>query len=267
MTSLFTALYTLALLTQMYVISVHLPVRVVAAIELGLPELDEPRDGNSRLQRYLNRNRFVAVLGLVPMLVAWLSDFERSLTLVLLTTGLYFFLQVGALFFDREVRSLFSVGRSAAGQEVSDHAPVRFSRALVIAAVAAYVVYVAASVIYQNEATVTLWAKIQIVTLANFFFVVIIAVNLIRMRRASTEESRILKEEIGRSINVLAVISLGISAYFFGKDVLLDLDLAEARPLMMSVFLQALAVVTVHAQLGTSMSKPTQGTRHGDDSG
>jgi hypothetical protein len=64
---------------------------------------------------------------------------------------------------------------------------------------------------------------------------------------------------------VLAVISIGLSVYFVGMDVLADLDLAELRPLMMSVFLQALALVTVHAQLGTSISNPTRLFRHVDD--
>ena len=249
MAVLATALYTLALLSQMFMISIHLPARVISAVEQDLPELHEPRFDGYRLQRHLNRNRFVAILGLVPVLVAWLADLESSMTLILLTTGLYFFLQVGTLIATRGVLSLFSVGRVV---------PQPVSRPLVVGAVVAYIAYLAASVIYQNEAATTQWAKIQIVTLANVFFVFIVVANLVSMRRASTEESRVRRQEVGRSINVLASISIGLSVYFFGKEVLADLDLAELRPLMMSVFLQALMLLTVHAQLGTSTSNPTR---------
>jgi hypothetical protein len=85
--ALFTGLYTFALLSQVYVISIYLPTRVVEAA--GRQKLqavhDSRRDGH-RFQRYLNRNRSVVVVGLAPMLVGWLSDFESSLTLILLTT-------------------------------------------------------------------------------------------------------------------------------------------------------------------------------------
>ena len=43
--------------------------------------------------------------------------------------------------------------------------------------------------------------------------------NLVRMRRGSTEESPLRRQEVGRSISVLASISIGLGVYFFGKDV------------------------------------------------
>jgi hypothetical protein len=108
---------------------------------------------------------------LVPVLVAWLSDFESSLTLILLTTGLHHFMQISTLLFDRDVRSLFDVGRGASDHEIPDVPPktartggrvvrLRFPRGLVVGAGVPYIVYVAASVIHQNEAAATLWAKI-----------------------------------------------------------------------------------------------------------
>ena len=241
--ALFTGLYTFALLSQMYVISIFLPTRVVeAAGRRKLQEVHDPRMDGHHFQRYLNRNRFVVVVGLAPMLVAWLSDFENSLTLILLTTGLYFFVQVAALIGDRGVLLLLSA---------SSGLPQRVSRPLVVGAAVAYIGYVAASVIHENEAVTTQWAKIRIVTLANLVIVFTVVTNLLSARRTSTEESRVRWEEAGRSINVLAAISIGLSVYFFGKDVLADLDLAGLRPLMMSVFLQALMLLTVHAQLAT----------------
>ena len=83
-----TALYTLALFSQMFVISLHLPARIVGAAELKLGELYRPQVDGYRLQRYLNRNRSVAILGLVPVFVGVAVDFESSLTRILLTTGL-----------------------------------------------------------------------------------------------------------------------------------------------------------------------------------
>ena len=182
------------------------------------------------------------------------------------------------LFADRDVLSLFGAGRNRSDHEVPDVPPTtvrtgsrvvpqRLSRALVVVAVVAYVAYVVASLVHQNETAATMWVKIQIVTLANGFFVAIVAANLVRLRRAPTEDSLVRRQEIGRSINVLATISIGISAYFLGKDILADLGLAELRPLMMSVFFQALALLTVRAQLGTSISNPTRPFRHADDSG
>jgi len=245
----YTALYTVALVSQMFMISIYLPARVIDAVEQELPELHEPQVDGYRFQQYLNRNRFVAILGLAPVLVAWLSDFENSMTLILLTTGLYFFLQVATLIAARGLRSLFSVGRVV---------PQRVSRPLVVGAIFAYIAYLAASVIYPNEAAPTQWAKIQIITLGNVFFVFIVVANLASMRRASTEESHVRWQEVGRSISVLASISIGLSIYFFGKEVLADLDLDELRPLMMSVFLQALMLLSVRAQLRTSISNPTR---------
>ncbi|MDX2468329.1 MAG: hypothetical protein QNL12_13505 [Acidimicrobiia bacterium] len=254
----YTALHTVALISQMFMISIHLPARVINAVEQELPELHGPQVDGYRFQQYLNRNQFVAILGLVPVLVAWLSDFESSMTLILLTTGLYFFLQVATLIAARGVLSLFSVGRVV---------PQQVSRPLVVGAVVAYIAYLATSVIYQNEAATTQWAKIQIITLANAFFVFTVVASLVSMRRASTTESRVRGQEVGRSINVLASISIGLSVYFFGKEVLADLDLVELRPLMMSVFLQALMLLTVHAQFGTSISNPTRPFRHVDSRG
>jgi hypothetical protein len=246
-TALFQVLYTLALLSQVFVISFYLPGRAVDAAVLE--RSDQQQADAVRYRWYLHRNRFAAALGLVPLLVAWLSDFEGSLTTILLATGLLFFLQGAALFADREVRSLFSDGRGMAQAA---------SRTLVLGAVAAYVAYVAASVINQNEAAATQWAKLQVVTLANVAFVFLVVANLVRVRRASTEESRVRRQELGRSINVLAIISIGLSVYFFGKDVLRDLDVPELRPLMMSVFVQALALLTVHAQLGDEHDRVTK---------
>jgi hypothetical protein len=260
MTPLYAALYALAVASQVFLISIHLPARFVDAGERELHQIYEQRADRHSFQRYLNRNRVIAVLGLVPALVGALSDVESSLRSILLITGLYFFLQVGGLLIDRDVRLLFAIGPDAPYDEVpgvppmtytaSRIAPLRFSRVLVVGALVAYVVYVATSVVHQDEAAATLWAKIQIITVANAAFVFLVMRGWVRLRRASTDETRLRRQEVGRSINVLASISIGLSAYFFGKDVLADLGLAEARPLMMSGFLQALALLTVHTQLG-----------------
>mgnify|MGYP001814987094 CR=1 FL=1 len=242
-----TLLYALALVSQIWVVSIYFPARLVGAVRQEMPELDEPQVDGYGFGRYLNLNRFAGILGLVPALVAWLSDFESSLTLILLSTGLYFFLQVAALVLNRDVRNLLTVDGGL---------PQRASRAFVIGAVAAYVAYVAVLfIVDRSEPVATQWAKIQVITLANLLFVLLIVTNLVRMRRASTEESEMRKHELGRSINVLATISIGLSVYLFGKEVLAGLDLQGLRPLMMSVFLQALILFTVNAQLAT---RPTQ---------
>ncbi len=247
-----TLLYTLALVSQVYVISIYFPARLVDAVRQEMPELNEPQVEGNGYGRYLNLNRFVAVLGLTPALVAWLSGFESSLTLILLTTGLYFFLQVAALVLNRDVRSLMT--RDGGLTQ-------RASRALVIGAAVAYVAYVALiSVIDQSESAATQWAKIQVITLANVLFVVLIVTDLVRTRRTSTEEAKMRKQELGRSVNVLAIISTGLSVYFFGKEVLAGLDLAGLRPLMMSVFLQALVLLTANAQLATRPHQTVDGT-------
>ena len=221
MTPLHAALYTLALASQVFLISIHLPTRVIDAGERELHQIYKKRADRYSFQRYVNRNRVIAVLGLVPVLAVWLSEFGSTLTPVLLTTGSYFFMQVGGLFFDRDVRPLFATGRAASNHEVPDvppmtrtgsrGEPLRFSRALVVGAVVAYALYVVISVIYQNEAAATLWAKIQIVTVANVAFVFLVMTSRVRLRRSSTEETRLRGREVGRSINVLASISIGLA--------------------------------------------------------
>jgi hypothetical protein len=255
--TVFTGLYTLALLSQMYVISIYLPTRIAeAAGQQDLQGFRDPGRVGHRLQLYLNRNRFVVLVGLVPILVAWFSDFENSLTLVLLMTGLCFFVQVATLIGDRNVRNLLSAGGGL---------PQRVSRPLVVGAAVAYVGYVVASVLHQNEALATQWAKIRIVTLANLVIVLTVASNLLSARRGSAQRSRVPWEEFGRSINVLAAISIGLSVYFLGKDVLADLDLAGLRPLTMSVFLQGLMLLTVRAQLTTSAGSTIEAESPGDN--
>lgn len=238
MTTLHVVLYSIALFSQVIVISILLPRQLVGIAGADPAANGEPVGTGRRFRSYLHLNRFVAPLGVIPVLLAWMSDFEDSLTLVLLTTGIYFFVQVGALVSNQDIRKLLNSGVAS---------PQRASRALVFGALAIYVAYVAISLIYQNESSTSTWVKIEVVTLANAFFVAILLPGLVRMRRESSHEKRELSRQIGRSINVLATISIGLSIYFFGKDLLADLDVSTLRPLVMSVFLQALALFAVRA--------------------
>ena len=150
MTTLHPVLYSIALLSQVIVISILLPMRLVGTAAADLAQSHERVGTAKRFGPYLGLNRFTALLGLVPILAAWLSDSGDSLTLILLATGVFFFIQIGALMANRDIRNLLSGDETSLQQS---------SPALVFCALGFYIAYVAISLIYPNESNTSTWAK------------------------------------------------------------------------------------------------------------
>lgn len=250
MTTLHAVLYSIALVSQAIVISIVLPRWLVTGAGEDRAEQPGSVGSDRRFVGYLSVNRSTALLGFGPMVLGWASGFEDSLTPVLLTTGVFFFVQIGALVSNRDIRNRLNGGVPSRQRSL---------RALVLCAVSVYVAYVLFSFVYQNEPGTSTWAKVQVITLANAFFVVILLPGFMNLRRASAGEEAELGREFARSVDVLATISIGLSIYFFGKDVLADLDVSTLRPFVMSVFLQALVLYVVPARLSRRAAGRRQG--------
>lgn len=79
-------------------------------------------------------------------------------------------------------------------------------------------------------------------------------------RRAGTADRAERIQALASMAPMFMLLSIGISAYYFGKDLLFVLELQALRPAMMSFFLQMLALLAIHYVLRPWPNKPLRPT-------
>jgi hypothetical protein len=252
-------------MSQIIVISYYFPRRLmILAKSASYPashssELESKSDINGRLRRFAILNNVMIVIGLIVLVLFLSLDLFESVTAVMATIGIFFLLQLSPLAISG-VSNLISDLRSAAFQrdQPQDAPPsssnlfVSVSPLLVGTAVALFLTYLIIELIRWNGEVNTQLLKIGIFTVSNLFVAVVIARNLNAVKRGTDTDEEAIKryQDLKRTIPALVIISIGVSSYSLVKLLLIDLDLHQLRPIMMSIALQLLTALAFDRQLG-----------------
>lgn len=241
-------LFFLVFLSQTLTLSLYYP-RVVARELAGAPShgSETAHDRHSTqggLVLYSVVNAVMVAVGLTLLTLFFTVAVFDSLKAMLLAVGSFFFLQLSPL-------ALIAGRFNSPG----DGEPVRASRRTiqlsdvvsppsVVAAGTLLLVYGATQVIRSGGAWGTELLKVSILLGANMLFAAILVGNLRRIQDETGEAQAKRLDELRKSAPVLVYVSIGLTIYFFGKDVIFSSGVDRLRPIMMSVFLQALGVLT-----------------------
>jgi hypothetical protein len=93
----------------------------------------------------------------------------------------------------------------------------------------------------------------MIFTGAQFLFVIVIAWNFLVPKREDADQASKRRQNLVRMAPLLICASIMISVYYFGKEFLAEFNLPRLRPIMMSAFLQLLAILAFDALFRTPL--------------
>jgi hypothetical protein len=230
--------------SQIYLLSVHVPRKLTARRD------EEPPEWQQALQSsrfYAAANIAVAVAGAVLLAAFLLLDAPAAMTPTLLAIGGFSFLQMAPL----AIVAGPVLARSPATANVADvSGPVRlaeFVPLLMVGLAAALAVgYLATQLALWDGTWDKRVLKIPIFAAVQLSLAGTLAWQLAVSRKAMDEDRAERIQALASMAPMFTLLSIGISAYYFGKDVLFVLELQALRPAMMSAFLQLLALLAVH---------------------
>jgi len=250
-------LFAVVFLSQIVLISIHYPRRLKAAAQnLGSDDYSggTEQSGASALEVYARASHVIGAIGLVVLAALLYLETTDHMEVILLSIGLFFFLQLSPLALP-SVRKSWSRLGSAWAQPDTDGAdtyrstrlfdvvgalPVRIAAVLFVS----YVVF--AGSLWGGEPDTHL-LKIAVFTTTQILFVASIAWGVSSLRRAASAAAAEHYQSLKRLAPLLVHASIMISVYYFGKELLAALDEPQLRPAMMSAFLQLLAVLAFSA--------------------
>lgn len=265
-------LVAIALACQVILVSILMPRGLVNAAQASMSDaLDPPGSRRANFRRYLRLNYAVASMGLVCLVICTAFYFRRllSVTGLLLGIGIVFLVQVLPL------ALLFGRGMLPMEQDSSGDGSNKGSAAAVrnLFDVLPFVpVAIAVGLYFAYVTTMgTLWIctgtdqlpKLVSITLTNAAFAFALIWTYSRLLRA-TDERIDRYRELARMGPLLTFASILVTIYFFAKEILFALDLEEARPIMMSVALQLVAVAVFYAISGPPRNRTMPYTGAGD---
>jgi hypothetical protein len=241
-------LFGLVFLGQVVILSFYWPRVLAGRLAAASPvsragEGEGPTPLDRRLALYPSANILVIALGLVLLALLFTLDAFESLEAMLLAIGLYFFLQLSPLAL---VRSHLASSRAVETAPQPD-GPIRFfdlvPPALVGIACALLLAYAAAQLALSGGGWGPRTLKVSILVSANAFFATVLAWNLHQVRRRQGEARLERLRELQKAAPMLVYISIGLSVYFFGKDVIFAVGVPRLRLIMMTSFLQILGIL------------------------
>jgi len=257
-------LFSLVFISQITVISFYYPRKLmkraksVSSLASNSSELESKKDINGRLRSFTILNNVMIVIGLI-MLVLFLSlDLFETVTAVMAALGIFFLLQLSPLAISGVPNLIKDLKLAAPHRDKQQDTPPSSSKLFdfvsplqVGIAVILFFVYLIFELLQWNGEWNTQLLKIGIFAFSNLFIAAMIARNLYAVRRGTdTNEEGITRyQDLKKVVPALIFISIGISVYSLAKQLLIDLDLHQLRPIMMSVFLQLLATLSFDRQL------------------
>jgi len=261
---LYNIAFAVAFTAQIVVISLYFPGRLrrlARGVSLPASSGGSPEPGTragDKLRRYAIQNGAVAAIGVVLLALFFTLDLFRSLTALLAAVGIFFALQVSPL--AALGLSGLTLGPRAAAprddrQEDTSSRPVKMldivSPLQMGAAVALFVAYVLLELLHWNGEMNKQLLKIGIFAVSNVFIVALIARRFRAYKRGPGVDGEHAKryQALKTEVPALMLVSIGVSVYSLGKQLLIDLDLHQMRPIMMSVFLVLLASLSFDRQL------------------
>lgn len=207
--------------------------------------------------RFLN-----TVIGIIGVIVlAWIfqEDLASHMKLTLLTVGLFFFLQLAPLAlpnmqrlrtFLNETGMTKTEQRSTAGERDAYSSARLFQLSSPLPVFIAFLIY-AAYIVFTasqwNGEINTQVAKILVLTGSNIFLIALVGRGLSRLRRSGGPDAEKQYKNLRLAVPMFAFISMMLSIYFFGKEIIFDIDVHQLRPVMMSIFLQVLGILSLGA--------------------
>lgn len=179
---------------------------------------------------------FLAMLSLYPI-------FE-SLPYLLLAIGITFIIQLLPLFIGLVLRNIEFKTNSNTQDSYSFFEavhPSSFGLAIVL-----FFVYLVFAFTSWNKSINTQLLQITIYIGTNIFLAGVLSKNILNMKKIEESEDREKHIQNLYKITPLFVyISILISIYYFGKKMLIDFDLHQYRPIMMSLFLQLIGIIAL----------------------
>lgn len=234
--------FALAFLSQVLILSWFFPKRIQnRAADTQADDKVKP------LAFYRSLNNLVIFIG-VGLAVCWfaLGLFEEVVPR-LASLGGFFFLQMMPLLTPGVSRTLSppaSDDQADSGQSLFDFvSPSAVAIALIL-----FFSYMALEVSQWDGTKDTQLIKMANYAGTNIFFAAILVWTLVSLRRGEDTDGK-KRQGAQRVIPILVYLSIGISIYYFGKQILATFSLTEVRPIMMSVFMQLLAMLTLGSLL------------------
>jgi hypothetical protein len=178
-----------------------------------------------------------------------LFDLSESVTAVLASIGVYFLLQLSPLVF-LGVHQLISDLKAAKAQTREHQENQRYSSKLfdyvsplqIGIALALFLIWVVMKLLEWNGDMNTQLLNIGIFAISQLFLAALIVRNQFLIKRGGNKVSSKGVEDPKIAVPFLIYLSIGVSVYSLAKQLLLDLDLHQIRPIMMSGSLLLLAL-------------------------
>jgi hypothetical protein len=248
--------------SQIYLLSIHVPRRLTLRHSGESPEW---RQALQTSRFYVKANIVLAVVGASLLLAFFSLDTLAAMTPALLTVGGFFFLQMAPL----AIVAGPVLARAPAIERVTDvSGPVRvadFVSPLAVAmAVALVFGYLGAQLALWDGTWSKHVLKISVFAAAQLLIGGTFTWHLSASRHANAKDRAERIQALSKMAPMFTLLSIGISAYYFGKDILFVLEMRALRPAMMSAFLQLLALLAIHHVLRPWPNKPLQPTGSAD---
>jgi len=257
-----TLLFFLVFISQISIISFYYPRKLMKLVKsTSCPTSNSYEVGTSKhidstVHSYALSNYVLIVTGLILIALFVSLDLFESITAVLLAIGIFFFLQLSPLVILGMSGRLSDLKLAASRRDKRPGKPLSSSKLfdfvsplLVGIACILFFTYLIIELAQWNGDWDTQLLKIVIFVASNLFFAAVIARKFYALRRGNVEEGIKRHQDFKKVASTLIYISIGLSIYFFAKQLLFDFDLHQLRPIMMSAFLQLLATLSFNSQL------------------
>jgi hypothetical protein len=247
----YSTLFYLVFISQIVLISFYFPRKLVK-LASQRAATNGTHDIDKKLMGYTRVNHLIVVLGLGLLGAFIFFDMAESVTAVLASIGGYFLLQLSPLAIPA-IRQLMSDMKVARAKNDTHRKPAPDSGKLfeyvsplqIGIAVGLSLIWLVIKLPAWNGEMNTQLLNIGIFVGGHLFIVALVARNLRMLARGDVDQNEDAKgiEDPRLAIPMLVYISIGLSVYSLAKQFLLDLDLHQIRPIMMSFTLLLLATL------------------------
>lgn len=192
---------------------------------------------SSIIRRYKLLNTINMVVGFLVLTLLLIYPYFLSVELTLLTIGIYFLLQVSPVFFNKQ---LLENSEMQKNYDSDTHALSDVVHPVVIGiAIILFLSYLLKSLNDWDGSANTQLLQMIIFVGVNAYLAFTLA-SIVRNIKRSTGEERLKQISFfSKGAPLFIYLSIGISIYYFGKMLILNYELNEFRPVMMSIALSA----------------------------
>ncbi|MFY0598912.1 MAG: hypothetical protein JXR03_04525 [Cyclobacteriaceae bacterium] len=243
-----TFIFNLAFIVQILGLSVFLPKLLLSKFT---NESSDSLISETAVRRYRLMNNINVVLGfLVLALLSFYPTFS-STVFTLLTIGIYFLMQMFPLIFNRRC---FKHSKVQPLDQKSFTITNVVHPIFIGVAILLFLSYLTKSLIDWDGSLNTQLLQMVIFVGVNAYLLFTLR-NIIREIKQATGEERLNRmASFSKAAPLFTYLSIGISAYYFGKMFLINFELNEYRPFMMSISLLAVGFIIIDT-LGSGIQK------------